>query len=130
MLKGSSSVTHSDSSKRSSSSDPEDATTVYLKDNVTIHPTQYTTKRISGRLKLNKQGSSLYMLFKLTKHSLWRSKPGATRRLNSQKKSLEVVESVGVSGKVDPNKTVKYFRLEIIKFVEVHTLNLINLFET
>ncbi|KAI3524979.1 hypothetical protein L1887_03650 [Cichorium endivia] len=87
--------------------------------------------------------------FKLTKQSLWRSKPlwqaiaanrnpsaarfmsnqpgmglqlaqlgrdasaaGAARRLNSQKKNLEVVESVGVSGKVDPNRTVKYFRLE------------------
>ncbi|KAL4589257.1 hypothetical protein LXL04_002163 [Taraxacum kok-saghyz] len=87
--------------------------------------------------------------FKLTKQSLWRSKPiwqaiaanrnpsaarfmsnqpgmglqlaqlgrdasaaGAARRLGSQKKNLEVVESVGVSGKVDRNKTVKYFRLE------------------
>ncbi|KAI3744354.1 hypothetical protein L1987_57433 [Smallanthus sonchifolius] len=30
------------------------------------------------------------------------------RRLNSQKKSLEVVESVGVSGKVDLNRKVKY----------------------
>lgn len=34
-------------------------------------------------------------------------------RLNSQKKSLEVVESVGVSGKVDLKRTVKYFRLEV-----------------
>ncbi|KAI3775118.1 hypothetical protein L1987_49686 [Smallanthus sonchifolius] len=87
--------------------------------------------------------------FKLTKQSLWRSKPiwqaipanrnpsaarfmanqpgmglqlaqlgrdasaaGAARRLNSQKKSLEIVESVGVSGKVDLIRTVKYFRLE------------------
>ncbi|KAM0007603.1 putative 5'-nucleotidase [Helianthus debilis subsp. tardiflorus] len=87
--------------------------------------------------------------FKLTKQSLWRSKPiwqaiaanrnpsaarfmanqpamglqlaqlgrdasaaGAARRLNSQKKSLEIVESVGVSGKVDLTRTVKYFRLE------------------
>ncbi|PWA70833.1 survival protein SurE-like phosphatase/nucleotidase [Artemisia annua] len=85
--------------------------------------------------------------FKLTKQSLWRSKPiwqaiaanrmppaarfanqhgmglqlaqlgrdasaaGAARRLGSQKKSLEVVESVGVSGKVE-KKTVRYFRLE------------------
>lgn len=88
--------------------------------------------------------------FKLTKQSLWRSKPiwqaiaanrnpsasrfmanqpgmglqlaqlgrdasaaGAARRLNSQKKSLEVIESIGVSGKVDPNRVVKYFRLEL-----------------
>ncbi|KAK9078362.1 hypothetical protein SSX86_002419 [Deinandra increscens subsp. villosa] len=40
------------------------------------------------------------------------SAAGAARRLNSQKKSLEVVESVGVSGKVDATRTVKYFRLE------------------
>ncbi|KAL8242712.1 hypothetical protein R6Q59_013014 [Mikania micrantha] len=86
--------------------------------------------------------------FKLTKQSLWRSKPiwqaiaanknpsaarfanqpgmglqfaqlgrdasaaAAARRLNSQQKSVEVVESVGVSGKVDPTRKVKYFRLE------------------
>ncbi|KAM0008610.1 putative small G signaling modulator, Rab-binding protein [Helianthus debilis subsp. tardiflorus] len=58
---GSSSMTRNDSSKRSSSTDPEDAEVVYLKDNVTIHPTQYAAERISGRLKLIKQGSSLFM---------------------------------------------------------------------
>nr|KAJ0202699.1 hypothetical protein LSAT_V11C500295300 [Lactuca sativa] len=221
-LHGSSSMTRSDSSKRSSSSDPEDAQIVYLKDNVTIHPTQYAKERITGHLKLIKQvfynscsftlsssaiagvrqalitgipkkgesqenefkdaasvclpvinaaikdvengtfpkSSSLHiivpssplqkqgLLYKtktVTFHifrSLWRSKPvwlaivanrnpsaarfmsnqpgmglqlaqlgrgasaaGAARRLNSQKKSLEVFESVGVSGKADPNKT-------------------------
>ncbi|KAJ0492030.1 putative 5'-nucleotidase [Helianthus annuus] len=36
----------------------------------------------------------------------------AAARRNSQNKSIEVVESVGVSGKVDPNRKVKYFRLE------------------
>ncbi|XP_076881151.1 uncharacterized protein LOC143529202 [Bidens hawaiensis] len=40
------------------------------------------------------------------------SAAGAARRLNTQKKSLEIVESVGVSGKVDRTRTVKYFRLE------------------
>lgn len=52
----------SDSSKRSSSSEPEGAEIVYLKDNVTIHPTQFASERISGRLKLIKQGSSLFMV--------------------------------------------------------------------
>lgn len=52
----------SDSSKRSSSSEPEGAELVYLKDNVTIHPTQFASERISGRLKLIKQGSSLFMV--------------------------------------------------------------------
>lgn len=52
----------SDSSKRSSSSESEGAELVYLKDNVTIHPTQFASERISGRLKLIKQGSSLFMV--------------------------------------------------------------------
>lgn len=55
-------MTRTDSSKQSSSGDPEDAEIVYLKDNVTIHPTQYAAERISGRLKLIKQGSSLFMV--------------------------------------------------------------------
>lgn len=52
----------SDSSKRSSPSEPEGAEVVYSKDNVTIHPTQFASERISGRLKLIKQGSSLFMV--------------------------------------------------------------------
>ena len=55
-------MTRSDSSKHSTSSDPEGAELVYLKDNVTIHPTQYASERISGRLKLIKQESSLFMV--------------------------------------------------------------------
>ncbi|KVH92944.1 hypothetical protein Ccrd_005019 [Cynara cardunculus var. scolymus] len=79
--------------------------------------------------------------FKLTKQSLWRSKPiwqaiaanrnpAASRFMANQpgmglqlaqlgrdasaaKKSLEVVESVGVAGKADLNRIVKYFRLEL-----------------
>ncbi|GKV17070.1 hypothetical protein SLEP1_g27623 [Rubroshorea leprosula] len=58
---GSASMMRSDSSKRSSSSEPEGAEVVYTKDNVTIHPTQFASERISGRLKLIKQGSSLFM---------------------------------------------------------------------
>ncbi|KAK1437462.1 hypothetical protein QVD17_03253 [Tagetes erecta] len=58
---GSSIITRSDSSKQSASSDPEDAEIVYLKDNVAIHPTQSVIEGISGRLKLFKQGSSLFM---------------------------------------------------------------------
>ncbi|KAL9440377.1 hypothetical protein AB3S75_019108 [Citrus x aurantiifolia] len=61
MQQGSSSTMRSDSSKRSSSSESEGAELVYLKDNVTIHPTQFASERISGRLKLIKQGSSLFM---------------------------------------------------------------------
>ncbi|KAI8556885.1 hypothetical protein RHMOL_Rhmol05G0290800 [Rhododendron molle] len=49
------------SSRRSSASEPDGAEVVYWKDNVTIHPTQYASERISGRLKLIKQGPSLFM---------------------------------------------------------------------
>ncbi|KAI4344166.1 hypothetical protein L6164_011427 [Bauhinia variegata] len=51
----------SDSSKQSSSSEPESAEIVYMKDNVAIHPTQYVSERISGRLKLIKQSSTLFL---------------------------------------------------------------------
>eukprot|EP00262_Sarcandra_glabra_P001279 TRINITY_DN1130_c0_g1_i1.p1 TRINITY_DN1130_c0_g1~~TRINITY_DN1130_c0_g1_i1.p1 ORF type:complete len:687 (+),score=111.82 TRINITY_DN1130_c0_g1_i1:208-2268(+) len=51
----------SDSSKRSGLNEPNGSEVVYLKDNVTIHPTQYASERISGRLRLIKQGFSLFM---------------------------------------------------------------------
>ncbi|ONH98390.1 hypothetical protein PRUPE_7G247700 [Prunus persica] len=58
---GSASMMRSDSGKHSSSSEHDGAEVVYLKDNVTIHPTQFASERISGRLRLIKQGSSLFM---------------------------------------------------------------------
>ncbi|PON99827.1 Rab-GTPase-TBC domain containing protein [Trema orientale] len=58
---GSASIMRSDSGRQSSSSEPDGAEVVYSKDNVTIHPTQFASERISGRLKLIKQGSSLFM---------------------------------------------------------------------
>ena len=62
VFQGASSLTQSDSSKRSSASEPDGAEVVYLKDNVSIHPTQYASQRINGRLRLIKQGSSLFMV--------------------------------------------------------------------
>ncbi|XP_009363991.2 TBC1 domain family member 15 [Pyrus x bretschneideri] len=58
---GSASMMRSDSGKHSSSSEHDGAEVVFLKDNVTIHPTQFTSERISGRLRLIKHGSSLFM---------------------------------------------------------------------
>ncbi|XP_047325654.1 TBC1 domain family member 15-like [Impatiens glandulifera] len=58
---GSVNLLRTNSSKRSSSTELDGAEVVYLKDNVAIHPTQYASERISGRLKLIKQGSSLFM---------------------------------------------------------------------
>ncbi|XP_071697295.1 uncharacterized protein [Rutidosis leptorrhynchoides] len=58
---GFSSMAGRDSSKQGYSGEPENAEIIYLKDNVTIHPTQYATERISGRLKLIKQDSLLFL---------------------------------------------------------------------
>ncbi|XP_057550041.1 uncharacterized protein LOC130828204 isoform X2 [Amaranthus tricolor] len=54
---GSQSILRSDSGRRS---EPESAELVYLRDNVSIHPTQYSSESISGRLRLIKQGDSLF----------------------------------------------------------------------
>ena len=51
----------SDSTKVSSPHERDDAEIVFSKDNVAIHPTQFASERISGRLKLFKQGTSLFM---------------------------------------------------------------------
>lgn len=48
-------------SGRSVVSESTGSEVVYSKDNVTIHPVQYASERISGRLLLVKQGSSLFM---------------------------------------------------------------------
>ncbi|XP_055830494.1 uncharacterized protein LOC129899519 [Solanum dulcamara] len=42
------------------------------------------------------------------------SAAGAARRLATQKKNIEEVESVGAAGKSDPNRKPKYFRLELL----------------
>ncbi|XP_051148195.1 uncharacterized protein LOC127263206 [Andrographis paniculata] len=42
------------------------------------------------------------------------SAAGAARRLNTQKKNVEVVESMGAAGKSDFKRTVKYFRAEML----------------
>ncbi|KAJ8434960.1 hypothetical protein Cgig2_027803 [Carnegiea gigantea] len=57
---GSQSIMRSNSGKMK---DPEGGEVVYVKDNVSIHPTQYMSERISGRLKLVKQDDSLFMMW-------------------------------------------------------------------
>ncbi|XP_078437533.1 rabGAP/TBC domain-containing protein [Wolffia australiana] len=47
-----------------------DSETVYVKDNVAIHPTQYASERISGRLMLVKRGPSLFMTWIPYKHGV------------------------------------------------------------
>ncbi|WOL05139.1 RabGAP/TBC domain-containing protein [Canna indica] len=54
------SILRSDSGK-STTSEAGGSEVVYSKENVAIHPTQYASERISGRLRLFKQGSSLFL---------------------------------------------------------------------
>lgn len=60
-LQGSASMMRCESDKRSRSSDPDASELIYLKDNVAIHPTQFASERISGRLKLTKQDALLFL---------------------------------------------------------------------
>ena len=41
---------------------PDSYQVVFVKDNVSVHPTQNSSERISGRLRLIKQGASLFMV--------------------------------------------------------------------
>ncbi|PIN09992.1 GTPase-activating protein [Handroanthus impetiginosus] len=88
---GSASMSRSDSRKRSSSGDPEGAEIVYTKDNVTIHPTQYASERISGRLKLIKQGNSLFMTWIPYKGQ------SSNARLSEKDKNLYTIRAVPFS---------------------------------
>ncbi|KAJ6372699.1 hypothetical protein OIU76_027089 [Salix suchowensis] len=81
-------MTRSDSGESTSSSMPEGAEVVYLKDNVTIHPTQYASEGIGGRLKLIKQGSSLFMAWIPYKGKI------ANARLSERDRSLYTIRAV------------------------------------
>ncbi|XP_051150405.1 uncharacterized protein LOC127264881 isoform X2 [Andrographis paniculata] len=80
-----------DSGKRSTSSDSEGLEIVYLKDNVAIHPTQYASERISGRLKLFKQGNALLMTWIPYKGQ------SSSARLSEKDKNLYTIRAVPFS---------------------------------
>ncbi|CAN6450988.1 unnamed protein product [Victoria cruziana] len=78
-------------------SDSNGAEVVYLKDNVTIHPTQYVSERISGRLCLIKRGSSLFMTwipYKPTTSGLPSVKQGSSTRLLEKDRNLYTIKAV------------------------------------
>ncbi|XP_078150698.1 rabGAP/TBC domain-containing protein isoform X2 [Carex rostrata] len=98
----SNSIMRSDSIK-SGVSEPSGSEIVFYKDNVTIHPKQYTSDRISGRLRLIKQSSDLllswvpYKPSELGTDCLGRSDPEAAdkdRNLYAIKASLTDVRSI------------------------------------
>ncbi|PIA42390.1 hypothetical protein AQUCO_02000087v1 [Aquilegia coerulea] len=55
------SMSRTDSGKKGGDNEPDGAEIVFVKDNVTIHPTQFASERISGRLRLIKHGALLFM---------------------------------------------------------------------
>ncbi|KAK4413783.1 5'-nucleotidase SurE [Sesamum alatum] len=59
-------------------------------------------------------GSQLGLGMQFAQLSRDASAAGAARRLATQKKNIEIVESVGVAGKSDFKRTVKYFRVEML----------------
>ncbi|KAL1345120.1 hypothetical protein HN51_018908 [Arachis hypogaea] len=63
----------------------------------------------TGHFMANQQGGLGLQFAQLGRDA---SAAGAARRLATQKKNLEVIESVGASGKSDSNRVKKYFRLE------------------
>lgn len=94
MQQGSATMTRNDStnSKHSTSSEPDGVEIVYLKDNVTIHPTQYASERISGRLKLIKQGNTLFMTWIPYKGQ------SSSARLPEKDRNLYTIRAVPFSG--------------------------------
>ncbi|CAH9076174.1 unnamed protein product [Cuscuta epithymum] len=94
MQQGSAAMTRNDSSnsRRSTSSETDGAEIVYLKDNVTIHPTQYASERISGRLKLIKQGNTLFMTWIPYKGQ------SSSARLPEKDRNLYTIKAVPFSG--------------------------------
>ncbi|XP_027071026.1 uncharacterized protein [Coffea arabica] len=91
MQQGSSSFARSDSGRRSSSGETDGAEIVYLKDNVTIHPTQFASERIRGRLKLIKQGTALFMTWIPYKGQ------NSNARLTEKDKNLYTIRAVPFS---------------------------------
>ncbi|KAK7325104.1 hypothetical protein VNO77_29186 [Canavalia gladiata] len=65
----------------------------------------------TGHFLANQQGGLGLQFAQLGRDA---SAAGAARRLATQKKNLEIVESIGAAGKSDPNRVKKYFRLEFL----------------
>ncbi|KAL3532302.1 hypothetical protein ACH5RR_005823 [Cinchona calisaya] len=91
MQQGSVSFYRSDSGRRSSPGETDGAEIVYLKDNVAIHPTQFASERISGRLKLIKQGNALFMTWIPSKGQ------NSNARLTEKEKNLYTIRAVPFS---------------------------------
>ncbi|XP_027342039.1 uncharacterized protein LOC113854909 [Abrus precatorius] len=70
-----------------------------------------TSRYPTGHFLANQQGGLGLQFAQLGRDA---SAAGAARRLATQKKNLEVIESIGAAGKPDSNRVKKYFRLEFL----------------
>ncbi|KAK7261686.1 hypothetical protein RIF29_28003 [Crotalaria pallida] len=71
-----------------------------------------TSRYPAGHFLANQQGGFGLQFAQLGRDA---SAAGAARRLTTQKKNLEIVESIGAAGKPDSNRVKKYFRLEFLE---------------
>ncbi|OIW08993.1 hypothetical protein TanjilG_05969 [Lupinus angustifolius] len=71
-----------------------------------------TNRYPAGHFMANQQGGLGIQFAQLGRDA---SAAGAARRLTTQKKNLEVIESIGAAGKSDSKKVKKYFRLEFLE---------------
>ncbi|KAE9588109.1 hypothetical protein Lal_00002874 [Lupinus albus] len=70
-----------------------------------------TNRYPAGHFLANQQGGLGIQFAQLGRDA---SAAGAARRLTTQKKNLEIVESTGAAGKSDSKRAKKYFRLEFL----------------
>ncbi|XP_022638664.1 uncharacterized protein LOC111241996 isoform X2 [Vigna radiata var. radiata] len=77
----------SDSTKQSSP--PDGAEVVFTKDNVAIRPTQSAPERITGRLELTKQSSSLFMTW-----IPYKGHSSAEARLSDNERNIYTIRAV------------------------------------
>ncbi|XP_027336705.1 uncharacterized protein LOC113850376 isoform X2 [Abrus precatorius] len=70
-----------------------------------------TTRYPPGHFLASKQGLGL----QFAQIGRDASTAGAARKLTTQRKNLEIVESIGAAGKPDSNRIKKYFRLEFLE---------------
>lgn len=86
-----------DSGKRIVEGEPDGAEVVFFKDNVTIHPTQYASERISGRLRLTKHASSLFMTWIPYKEKVDCMGQGTNAWLSEKDRNLYTIRAVPVT---------------------------------
>ncbi|KAL5697933.1 hypothetical protein ACHQM5_029032 [Ranunculus cassubicifolius] len=90
-------ISRMDSGKTNVDNESDEAEVVFLKDNVTIHPSQYASERISGRLRLIKHGPLLFMTWIPYKERADSSGQSTNARLSEKDRNLYTIRAVPVT---------------------------------